>query len=361
MRTILSRLALITVLGPAAPALLVHGQQNPEAMPRAGLVRLLDEDKVAFGVTVDARADPVALSANDDIDFVFFDMEHGPYDVSALRTWTQWLVNPAAVAVTGDAMAGKAVIVRIPAPGRLRGPMPGSRRGTGACRFRTTSSGRTAGGWIGRTATCCPGSSSRARSGWPTCARSPASSASATARRVSSIGAVLFAGFETGRDMLSMHGGSLETVAQATNTVLDAGQEFGLPVAMTSAVRSAAVGDAASALVRHLPRRMRSDGLETVNVRTSRGTTNMMERIEQGARLFTGGVAPALRRERGVRRPARSAGQRPAAAPARQPLPYRLEGTEAPHPVRRRRRRATVSDVGPDHRRHAPGTGGGRS
>ena len=39
------------------------------------------------------------------------------------------------------------------------------------------------------------------------------------------------------------------------------------------AVGSAAVGDAASALVRHLPRRMRSDGLETVNVRTSRGTT----------------------------------------------------------------------------------------
>ena len=42
-----------------------------------------------------------------------------------------------------------------------------------------------------------------------------------------------------------------------------------------------------------------------------------------------------------------------------QPIPYRLEGTEAPHPVRRRRRRATVSDVGPDHRRHAPGTAGG--
>ena len=38
-----------------------------------------------------------------------------------------------------------------------------------------------------------------------------------------------------------------------------------------------------------------------------------------------------------------------------QPIPYRLEGTEAPHPVRRRRRRATVSDVGPDHRRHARG------
>ena len=94
MRTIPSRLALIVVLAMAAPALVVHGQQNREATPQAGLVRLLDEDKVAFGVTVDARADPVALSANDDIDFVFFDMEHGPYDVSALRTWMQWLLNP---------------------------------------------------------------------------------------------------------------------------------------------------------------------------------------------------------------------------------------------------------------------------
>jgi len=118
MRTIPSRLALIVVLALAAPAVVVHGQQGQEAMPQAGLVRLLDEDRVAFGVTVDARADPVALSANDDIDFVFFDMEHGPYDVSALRTWMQWLVNPAAIAATGDAMAGKAVIVRIPATGR---------------------------------------------------------------------------------------------------------------------------------------------------------------------------------------------------------------------------------------------------
>ena len=110
MRTIPARLALLVVLALAAPALVVHGQQNPEATPQAGLVRLLDEDLVAFGVTVDARADPVALSANDDIDFVFFDMEHGPYDVSALRTWMQWLVNPAAIAATGDAMAGKAVM-----------------------------------------------------------------------------------------------------------------------------------------------------------------------------------------------------------------------------------------------------------
>ena len=35
-----------------------------------------------------------------------------------VRTWMQWLLNPAAIAATGDAMAGKAVIVRIPATGR---------------------------------------------------------------------------------------------------------------------------------------------------------------------------------------------------------------------------------------------------
>ncbi len=76
------------------------------------------------------------------------------------------------------------------------------------------------------------------------------------------IGAVLFAGSATGGDMLNTHGGSLEAVAQGIETVLAAGREFGLPVAMTS-------------------------------------TANMMSRIEQGARLFTGGVTPALRRQAG--------------------------------------------------------------
>ena len=62
------------------------------------------------------------------------------------------------------------------------------------------------------------------------------------------------------------------------------------------AVRSAAVGDAASALVRHLPRRMRSDGLETVNVRTSRGTTVPVYYREKHARRAKRrpGLYPAL-------------------------------------------------------------------
>ena len=62
--------------------------------------------------------------------------------------------------------------------------------------------------------------------------------------------------------MLNTHGGDREAVARAIDTILAAGQEFGLPVAMTS-------------------------------------TANMLQRIEQGARLFTGGVTPELRRQAG--------------------------------------------------------------
>ena len=61
---------------------------------------------------------PVAISANDNIDFVFYDMEHGPFDVTALRTWMQWLLDPGAIAKAGSPAATKAVIVRIPASGR---------------------------------------------------------------------------------------------------------------------------------------------------------------------------------------------------------------------------------------------------
>ena len=69
---------------------------------------------------------------------------------------------------------------------------------------------------------------------------------------------------------------SAEEVEQCEEQLRAIADEFFgalLTPVLQRAVRSAAVGDAASALVRHLPRRMRSDGLETVNVRTSRGTT----------------------------------------------------------------------------------------
>ena len=229
-------------------------------------------------------------------------MEHGPYDVSALRTWMQWLLNPAAIAVTVDAMAGKAVIVRIPATGReldqniwmvkqvldvgahgiifptvetpeqalmaIRAmrypqrlgapdPEPAGLRGTNP-RLAARYWGLSVPDYIERADVWRLDPPNGNLLPW-ILIESPLGVANVReiARQLSerNIGAVLFAGSETGGDMLNTHGGSLEAVAQAIDTVLAAGKEFGLPVAMTS-------------------------------------TTNMMERIEQGARLFTGGVTP---------------------------------------------------------------------
>ena len=309
MRTTLPRLALVAACALAAAPALVHGQRNPEAMPRNGLVRLLDEDRVAFGLTVDARADPVALAANDDIDFVFFDMEHGPYDVSALRTWMQWLLDPGVIAAAGDAMAGKSVIVRIPATGReleqniwmvkqvldvgahgiifptietpeqaltairaMRYPQrigapdqePAGLRGTNP-RLAARYWGLSVPDYIEQADVWRLDPPNGNLLPW-ILIESPLGVANVReiARQLGerNIGAVLFAGSATGGDMLNTHGGSLEAVAQGIETVLAAGREFGLPVAMTS-------------------------------------TADMTARIEQGARLFTGGVTPALRQQAG--------------------------------------------------------------
>ena len=304
MRTTLSVLALIVA---SSSALVVCGQEP--AAPLNGLVRLLDDDRVAFGLTVDARADPVALAANPDIDFVFFDMEHGPYDVSALRTWMQWLIDPGAIAAAGDALAGKAVIVRIPATGRelepniwmvkqvldtgahgvifptietpeqaltaiqsMRYPQPVGVADQEPAGLRGTNPRLAARYW----GLSVPDYTERADV-WrldPSngnllpwiLIESPAGVANVReiARQLGerNIGAVLFAGSETAGDMLNTHGGDRAAVAQAIDAILAAGKEFGLPVAMTS-------------------------------------TANMAQRIEQGARLFTGGVTPELRRQAG--------------------------------------------------------------
>ncbi|MXY18115.1 MAG: hypothetical protein F4Y57_14285 [Acidobacteria bacterium] len=304
MRTTISVLALIVA---SSSALVVCGQEP--AAPLNGLVRLLDDDQVAFGLTVDARADPVALAANPDIDFVFFDMEHGPYDVSALRTWMQWLIDPGAIAAAGDALAGKAVIVRIPATGRelepniwmvkqvldtgahgvifptietpeqaltaiqsMRYPQPVGAADREPAGLRGTNPRLAARYW----GLSVPDYTERAdvwRLDPPNgnllpwiLIESPAGVANVReiARQLSerNIGAVLFAGSETAGDMLNTHGGDRDAVARAIDAILAAGQEFGLPVAMTS-------------------------------------TANMLQRIEQGARLFTGGVTPELRRQAG--------------------------------------------------------------
>lgn len=310
MRTIPSLLALGAVFAlAAAPTLVTHGQQPPQTTHLNSLVSLLDDDKVAFGLTVDARADPVDLSANSNIDFVFYDMEHGPFDVTALQTWMQWLLDPGAIAKAGDLKAAKTVIVRIPATGRelhhntwmvkqvldagahgvifptletpeqaftairaMRYPQkvgapdlePSGLRGTNP-RIAARYWGLSVPDYIERADIWRLDPPNGNLLAW-LLIESPLGVANvreiARQLNANNIGAVLFAGSETGGDMLNTHGGDREAVADAIDTILAVGKEFGVPVALT-------------------------------------GTANMKQRIAQGARLFTSGVTPALRTEAG--------------------------------------------------------------
>lgn len=310
MRAPLSLLPLLLV-GVIAllPIQAAHAQQSPPATSLNGLVGLLNEDKVAFGLTVNSRVDPVALSANGDIDFVFYDMEHQPFDVTALQTWMQWLLDPGVIARAGNLTAAKTVIVRIPAVGReleqntwmvkqvldagahgiifptietpeqaltavraMRYPQkvgaadsePTGLRGTNP-RLAARYWGLSVPDYIERADIWRLDSAHGNLLPW-ILIESPRGVANVReiARQLEAhhIGAVLFAGSETAGDMLTTHGGDREAVSRAIDAILAAGTEFGFPVAMTS-------------------------------------TANMSQRIAQGARLFTNGVTPALRREAG--------------------------------------------------------------
>lgn len=293
--------AWVTIAVPA-------GQGQPPSTVN-GLVRLLDQDQIAFGLTVNARVDPVALAANDLIDFVFYDMEHQPFDVTALRTWMQWLLDPGAIAKAGHLAVSKTVIVRIPATGReldqnlwmvkqvldtgahgiifptietpeqaltavraMRYPQRVGAADTEPAGLRGTNPRLAARYW----GVSVPEYTEQADI-WRLdpangnllpwiLIESPRGVANVRdiAQRLSAdgIGAVLFAGSETAGDMLNTHGGDRDAVTRAIDAILAAGTEFGLPVAMTS-------------------------------------TASMEQRIAQGARLFTNGVTPELRRAAG--------------------------------------------------------------
>ena len=88
------------------------------------LVRLLDRDKAVFGQFVNfagvgnAPLDAISHAGNQNIDLVMYDLEHSPFDVTALQTYMQFLLDPGAIAEAGQVRASKTVIVRIPAYGR---------------------------------------------------------------------------------------------------------------------------------------------------------------------------------------------------------------------------------------------------
>ena len=101
---------------------LLYAQEVPGGRLN-GLTDLLDGDQAVFGLLVNiagggnAPLDAMTHSLSSDIDFVMYDMEHGAFDVEALRTYLQFLLNPAALAKAGESRAAavtKPVIARVP-------------------------------------------------------------------------------------------------------------------------------------------------------------------------------------------------------------------------------------------------------
>ena len=95
-------------------------QTAPAAKPTLNRMNaLLAEGKAVFGSFVANKTPDGAaqISRNDLPDFVVYDTEHSPYDITEMRVFMQFLLDPAGIAQRGTAVQAP-FFVRIPANGR---------------------------------------------------------------------------------------------------------------------------------------------------------------------------------------------------------------------------------------------------
>ena len=302
-------LAAVIVLVIASRPLVMFGQnQRPERV--STMVSLLEEDKILFGVNVnfgsigDAEFDAMAHSSDPNIDFVMYDMEHMPFDVRAMRTYMQFLLDPATIA-KGGISASKTIIARIPAYGReldkntwmvkqvldagvhgvvfphietpeqaltairaMRYPQkrgvpdfePDGIRGTGAS-VAARYWGLGAQDYAARSDVWRLDPNGNLVPWFIIENHLGVENVREIARQLKmrNIGAVLWAG--TG-DLSASYAGDQVATAKGVDIILAAGKEFGIPIAMN-------------------------------------GTANLNQRIAQGARIFVGGANSEVRKQAG--------------------------------------------------------------
>jgi 4-hydroxy-2-oxoheptanedioate aldolase len=287
---------------------MASAQSSSERSRTTRMVSLLDEDKAVFGVianfgtTGNAPIDAIVASRNNDIDFVLYDLEHSPYDMAPLRTFMQFLLDPAAIAAAGNLRVVKTIVVRIPPYGReldknlwvvknvldtgvhgvvfphidtpeqaltavraMRYPQKPGAAIEGLRGFAGPSPERfwglslpeymeRAGIWrLDPKGEVTPWFIIENRTGVANVREI------ARALKAQNVGAILWAG--TG-DMSASYQNDQKAVEAGVDAILAAGKEFGLPVAMN-------------------------------------GSANAKQRFAQGARVFIGGATPAARKEVG--------------------------------------------------------------
>ena len=295
----------------AVPTMVTYGQPTVRHNRATQLASLLDEDKAVFGGFVNfagvgnAPLDAMTHSRDSSIDVVMYDLEHSPFDVTQLRTYMQFLLDPGAIAEAGEVKATKTVIARIPAYGReltantwmVKNVLDAGVHGVVFPHIESAEQAMTAVG--ARRYPQEPG----ARDVDPIGIRGSGAMVAARywglsvpdymeqsdiwrldpngnlvpwfiienklgvanvrdiarALDTGNVGAVLWAG--TG-DLAASYNNDQAAVAKAVDAILAAGKEFGLPVALN-------------------------------------GSANLTQRMEQGARIFMGGASAAARREAG--------------------------------------------------------------
>lgn len=108
--------------GVAVLALLVAGAAPRDAGAQRlnPMTALLEAGETVFGpIWGDKSPDGgVAVSRNNELDYIFYDMEHAPLDITQMRTFMQFMVDPGRILRRGQPGWERTVLVRIPAYGR---------------------------------------------------------------------------------------------------------------------------------------------------------------------------------------------------------------------------------------------------
>ncbi|MBR9989065.1 MAG: aldolase [Gemmatimonadetes bacterium] len=82
-------------------------------------IETLESDAAVFGLfTANLSQQNARALATSDLDFLFIDMEHSPFDVETLRTFLLGMLNVRQVAERGNPQMAVTPLVRIPANGR---------------------------------------------------------------------------------------------------------------------------------------------------------------------------------------------------------------------------------------------------
>lgn len=97
-------------------AMVAPAPQSGGAKRVNNIVDVLASGKPVFGVFAgDKTPDNAAVqAANEEADFIFYDMENGPFDVDGMRVFMQFMIDREAVAKSGSIANERPIVTRLP-------------------------------------------------------------------------------------------------------------------------------------------------------------------------------------------------------------------------------------------------------